>query len=109
MNRALSMIAALVLLAAAAQPLAGTCCMPPANSSRMMAAMPCCAGTCPQMKAAPHQDEVNGILTAASPAPALAPAAPIAISAPVAIASIDFPATHQESPPAFLLHEQFRI
>lgn len=74
-----------------------------------MATMPCCAGSCPTMKPVPHQDETAAILSGVSCAAAVVPVASITAHMPATIASIEIPATHQESPPPFLLHEQFRI
>lgn len=71
--------------------------------------MPCCAGKCPVMKAAPHQDDASAILTTTVATPTPAQVALVAAVAPSAAGSIEIAAIHQESPPPFLLHEQFRI
>src|SRR6266542_1517037 len=107
-NRALSIVAVVLLVVAAVQPLAGVCCMPKSHASAMVTSMPCCAGSCPVMKAAPQQDPTSAILTAASSAPSLPPATSIGAVASLAVASVVLPATLHESPPPFLLHEQFR-
>ena len=103
------MLAGLLLLVASAQPVAATCCPQTARGGASIVSMPCCAGTCPVMNATPHQAGTSAILTTTSAAPALAPVATTAVAVPVAVASFAIQAPHQESPPPFLLHEQFRI